>query len=73
MLCKLEDTLVQDHDSIRMDFTSCNFVDLMLDKEVNQGDEGPKKGSRKNFTIFNGSGIVWAQSYTTDSPWKRCY
>lgn len=41
---------------------------LVLDKVVDQRDEGAKEETSKNLSVLNSPTVVWAQGQATDSP-----
>ena len=51
---------------------SCNFVDLVLDEEVDQRDKSAKEGACKEFAVLDCFCIIWAQCQTSKRPREGC-
>jgi hypothetical protein len=50
--------------------TSSHFVDLVLDEEIYQGNEGPKEKACEDLPPFACSGIIGAQGKAAQRPWE---
>lgn len=51
--------------------TSCNFVDFVLNEEVNERDKSPEEQPSKPLAPFHSLGIGRTESETAQSPWER--
>ena len=56
----------------RQCLTSSNFVDFVLDKEVDQRHQRPKEATRKNLPPSDSLWILRAQGQAPKGPWERC-
>lgn len=52
--------------------TSRNFVNLMLNEEVDERDQSAKEKTGKNFAVLNCLWIGWAKRKTPESPGQCC-
>lgn len=48
-----------------------DFVNLVLDEEVNQGDKSSEKGAAKDLSVVDSLWVdFWAQGNASNGPWE---